>query len=197
LTREDDTLQLPVVEEEEMAVIPCANPECGVQHRIINEADHRHFNDIIRGVFYCGYCEQATAFQIKGNAANFLPGRLFQEELADDVAEEPRAMFAEALLCFYGASYSGVIAMCRSAIAEAILAKGIGNRKKPLPDLIELAKNAGLVDTLDESTAESVRVLGRDTLHYMRAMTPTEGAVALGAIAKVLNNITKRTPPPA
>ena len=199
----DKDAKLSVIQdgEEEMATIPCV--ECGREHEFINNyaSGHNemapHDNDVLKGVLYCGYCHAPTVFTIKAKATTFLPGKLLRQNLITGRNINAETMIGEALKCFYGASYVGVVAMCRSAITEAILGKGIGNRNDSVPSLMTKAKISSLVDATDEVRAESARLIAREALHYMGDVNEDDALFAIRAAVEFVNNVGGRTPSPA
>ena len=170
-------------EEEDMAVIPCA--ECGIEHVFHNRFDvaaagspsAQHSDDIIRGTL--------------------LPGRLLRQDLHIRAQPNAKEMIEEALKCFYGGSYPGVVAMCRSAITEELLGKGVGNRNDSVPDLVRKAKEVGLVETPDEAHAETTRLIARGTLHHMEKVNEDDAVLTIRGAVIFINNVAGRQPKPA
>ncbi|MCH8870543.1 MAG: hypothetical protein IIC85_12595 [Chloroflexi bacterium] len=131
---------------------------------------------------------------MEGNVTVFVPGELFTESLATNVAADAREMFEEGLRCFYGASYRGTIAMCRSAVAEGILDKKIGKRNDSLDALTKEAVKQKILDNTDESKADFARLLGRGVVHRMLVVSGTEAMITLQSAAELLNTIASRQP---
>jgi len=194
---QNDKLPLEQEGEEEMATVPCV--QCGLEHNISSDFSFQgrnpaHSEDIIKGVLYCGSCGAPTVFTIKDNATIFLPGKLLTTNLNERVAENAKTMIQEASECFYGGSFMGVVAMCRSAVVEAILSKRIGNRSDSVPGLVEKAKKAGLVDAQDEVRGISAGLIAREALHHMGAVSEYDALFAIRAAVEFVNNVSERTP---
>ena len=128
-------------------------------------------NGIIQGVMICHApaddslhpqpCNAHTVFEITGSSVSFLPGKLFEVDLDSKVGAEIRRLFNEALLCFYGRSGAGTVAMCRSAIEEGLDDKGAKGRDlhEKIPDAKDRLHILG-----DEQVAQAhtARLIGRD-----------------------------------
>ncbi len=194
--KEQDTLPVNLNGEAEMAVIRCSG--CDLDHEIINNfvAHHgdgaAHQKDRIQGVFICGKCSNSNAFGMEGNVVVFVPGDLFTESLTANVGPDAQEMFGEALRCFYGSSYRGAIAMCRSAVAEGILGKQIGKRSDSLDALIKEAVSQNRLDSTDETKADYARLLGRGVVHRMLSVSGTEAMITLQSTAELLNTIARQ-----
>ncbi|MDA0988782.1 MAG: hypothetical protein O2783_06605 [Chloroflexi bacterium] len=212
----DDKLPVEQNGEEEMAEFKC--PGCDVIHLIqyhgYGSGSHSNYGGRIQGTVTCGRdinpdrssyarripCNEKIVFEISENTVSFLPGNLLRQNLktrAEGVHENARAMIEEALKCFYGGSYVGVIAMCRSAVIEEILGKDVGNRDDNVPGLVDKAKKRGLVDAQDEVRAISAGLIAREALHHMGDVTQDDALFAIRAGVEFVNNVAGRTPKPA
>ena len=187
--------------EEQMAVIICA--WCENKRNIVHNpgmTDTHTNKDVIRGVLTCGNpsCRRKTLFEMTGNDPSFLPGKLFQEDLRQNVDKDARTMFEDACLCMYGSSYRGVVAMCRSAVEAELEVKNVhGKKRDELYDKIETAKEGGLLDEVHYTEAHSARITGRDVLHRIGNVSLSQAILALTATADVLNYLAPKPPLPA
>lgn len=194
--KEQDTLPVNLNREEQMAEIMCN--DCGrireLQNRHPDEITVENVSrrDIVQGVVICARCEARTVFELTGNTLTFAPKRLFEADVDDEVAENAKEMFSEALRCFYGTSYRGAIAMCRSAIAEGILGKQIGKRRDSLDVLIKEAVSQKVLDSTDETKADYARLLGRGVVHRMLSVSGTEAMITIQSTAELLNTIARQ-----
>jgi hypothetical protein len=156
-----------------------------------------HSNDVIRGTLMCGDkgCGYQTVFAMRGNATTFLPGKLLKQDLeSPPVHPNAQRMIDEALKCMYGASFVGAVAMCRSAVVEQLLGKGVGKRKDNMPGLIEKAKKLGLIEAPDEVRAETAGLIAKDVLHHMGDVTEDDAMFAIRSAVIFINNVSKREP---
>ena len=183
-----------------MAILKCA--WCGFNREIENSGYfkaglvyHPILTDIIRGYLECGNCKRRTIFTLEGRAFTYLPGRIFEEDVTGNVAPNAREMFEEALLCLYGGSGRGVVSFARSAVEEALSAKGVTG--KDLFKKIADAKKHGILGEAEEAQANNARLVGKLTLHYMMEVTQAEAIGALVATVSLLNHIAKQKPAPA
>ena len=89
-----------------MADIQCAH--CRQAREIVNDfegftrGDTSVSHDRIRATLRCGRCSRSTVFAMTGNAVSFHAGRLFESDLDENVDDDVKEMFSEALSCFYG-----------------------------------------------------------------------------------------------
>ena len=120
---------------------------------------------------------------------------MFEGDLKEDVAPNTKEMINEAVLCFFGSSYRGVVAFCRSALEEALEAKNV--KGDDLFKKIEAAKKGELLGDVEVSQAHGARLVGREALHRMGIVSQAQGMLALAATVDLLNHITKQKPLPA
>ena len=205
----NDVGTLPLTNEleaPEMPEIVCV--DCGHSHELMYRGwvwgTTRHPSGSIRGVLTCyrpldpdavgreAPCEGQTLFQLTQNAISWAPGKLFQEDLKTE-ADNAKEMFQEALLCFYGASNRGTVAMCRSAVEEAL-----GDKNVPGRDLDSKIKNAPayILGPEEISMANGARLSGRNVLHHMAQVTHTQAMVALTTTIDLINHIAQQEPMP-
>lgn len=203
MTESTDRTILPEIEgEEEMATIPCA--VCGYEHEIRSQTWRKANvgSDIhvptIRGFITCVGCFEKTVFEMSGNTAVYLPGRLFSEDLQPGIPKPIQSSFNEALLCFYGGANRGAVAMCRTALEEHLDFKGIKvppNTKDDLYNKVIAAKDAGAFTDWEVSQAQGTRLIARDGLHRSQEVTNTEAQVAIGVTVQLLNHLSQWKPP--
>lgn len=149
---------------------------------------------VLRGVHTCGYCGKKGVFEISGrNEVTFAPGTMLgsEDDLDQVVPVGARDAYREALLCYYGAAYRGTIAMCRSAVEEAL--DGIGVEGRDLYAKVDDAKSKGLLGDEEISLAHSARLTGRDVLHRGRAVDQGQATHALIATFDLVNHIASQT----
>lgn len=182
-----DTLPETRDGEKEMALVTCVS--CGSQKQIsVQFRDSTTTtNDVLRGTLTCKSedrsgqpCEGVTVFEVVDDAVTFYPGRLFEPDIGRDIAINALAMLGEAVLCFYGSSYRGVVAFCRSAAEEALTAKDVPGR-----DLDAKIKRAGdYLSDEERSLANAARITGRNVLHHLAVVSK---ANALGALTNSID----------
>ena len=179
MTPEEKPIKLPLSEkigEEEMALITCIR--CGSQKRInvLYRGSTTSTDDVLRGTLTCKreiekrtgeLCNGMTVFEMVDEGITFYPGRLFDEDIHLGVAESANEMLMEALLCFYGSSYRGVVAFCRSAAEEALDAKDV-----PGANLDAKIKKAGdYLSAEERALANAARLTGRNALHHLAVVS--------------------------
>ncbi len=189
--------------EEKMAILKCVY--CGSERDVNNSGYYDRsitsetfapvMRDIIRGYLVCGHCHRRTVFALEGNVFIFLPGKVFEEGLREDVAPNGREMFSEAALCFYGGSNRGVVAFIRSALEEALAAKGVPGGH--FDAKITNAKKHGILGDDEVAQAHSARLSGRNALHRMMEVSQLQAVGVLGAAVFLLNHIAQQKPVPA
>ncbi len=181
-----------------MAEIPCA--WCGRTRTVsLDNLSHtymqtRFSQDIVRGTLTCAFCQKHTLFEMTGNDATYLPGQLYQEDLEPNVPESAREAFEDALKAMLGSCYRGTVALCRSAIEEALDAQYV-----PGNNLFEKASKAKgtILRDIEFSHADGARVLGRDALHKGKPVSMSEAELAIIITVQLLNHIAERPPYPA
>jgi len=176
----EDTLPVSQDGEEEMALITCIG--CGDTKRVrVQYASTGNLaDDVLRGTLTCTHkvrpnrpCNTVTVFEVARDAVTFYPGRLFQDDLHLNIAQDAREMLSEALLCFYGNSYRGVVVFCRSAAEEALVSQDV-----PGLSLTAKIENAGDYLTAEEhALANAARIIGRNAIHRL-AIVSTANALA-------------------
>jgi len=152
----------------------------------------------IRAAFTCGNCGGVSVFEMRGdNIITFNPGRMVNgpDELGSATPERAREAYSEAMLCYYGAAYRGTVAMCRSAVEEALDDKGAKGRD--LHTKVEDAKSRlNILGDEEVALAQGARLVGRNALHRGASVTQTQATVALGATFDLVNHIASQTPSP-
>ena len=103
-------------------------------------------------------------------------------------------MFEEALLCFYGGSNRGTVAMCRSAVEEALDGKNVTGDN--LAAKIENTPKSILADE-EKSQATGARLTGRNALHRMAEVSTTQAMLALTTTTGLINHIGQQRALPA
>lgn len=186
--------------EVEMAILRCVY--CGSERVIDNSGYYNRkvtsellLDDTIRGYLSCGHCGLRTIFELQGKTLTFLPGRAVEENLTNDVDDNAREMFEEALLCLYGGSGRGVVAFARSAVEEALSAKRVEG--KNLDAKIPNAKKHGILGDEEASQVHGARLSGRNALHRMQEVSQLQAMIALSATVFLLNHIAEQEPVPA
>lgn len=185
-----------------MADIQCVH--CGQAREIENDFEGYRFQspggtillrqDIIRATLRCGSCQKSTVFAMTGNAVSFHAGRLFESDVDENVDDDVKEMFTEALLCFYGQGFRGTVAVCRAAVEQALDNKNVTGRD--LFGKIEGAKEHGLLGDVQFSQAHGARIAGNEALHQMGAISQAEGMLALTSCVGLLNHISRQEPLP-
>ena len=192
-----------------MAEITCVN--CGRNRNITNSGHERPHGwkntDVIRGVLICRGpinvksfgegepCKGRTVFELTGNSVTFAPGKLYEGDLRRDVPTEASEYFSEAVLCFYGTAYKGVVAMCRSSVEAALDhkgAKGADLKKK----IIYAKDKLKILGDEEVSQAQGARLIGRDAIHRGLEVTQTQALISLGATLDLVNHINESSPAP-
>ncbi len=168
-----------------MPEITCV--KCGTRHGITHQGylygNQRVPNGKVRGVLTCYApqergraedtpCHGETLFELTQNAISWAPGQLFREGLAPHITSITRGLFAEALQAYYGGAYKGTVALCRSAIEQALDEKNVRGR-----DLWAKIENCpdDILGSSEKTKADSARLDGRDALHHLLNVTPSDG----------------------
>lgn len=140
--------------------------------------------DVLEGAIKCEKCGSQNPLSVTRDAVRS-PGRLFESDLNKNVAVDAREMYLEALLCFYGTSYRGAVAFCRSAVEESLAAKEV-----PGGVLDTKIKKAGKWLEPDEiALANAARIVGRNVIHHMAKVSQANAMGALTNSADLLNVI--------
>ena len=172
-----------------MGAIRCF--QCGKARNISNSAFHWPPNvDILKGVLICGDCKTSNVFEMTGDHMSYLPGALFATGYLSTVPSTVRELINEAAFCFYGTAYRGAVAMCRSAVEEALEQKGISGGS--LFAKIENAETHGVLGDEQIALAHSARLSGRSVLHRGATVTQPQGLAALNATLDLVNHISQQ-----
>lgn len=173
---------------------------CGKAHLITHQGyiygDSRHPNGVIRGVLTCQAntesgsrsqpCEGVTLFELTRNVNTWTPGTLFHEDLSVRISPIVRDLFQEAVNAFYGGAYKGVVALCRSAVEQSLDEKGVvGNNL--FAKITKAPEN--ILGSRQKTWADASRLDGRDALHRLMAVTPTQALTGLNITIQLLNHI--------
>jgi hypothetical protein len=138
-------------------------------------------------------CNAVTVFELVSDAITFYPGQLFQEDLHDSVAANAVEMLNEALLCFYGSSYRGVVTFCRSAAEEVLVAQDVQGK-----DLDAKIKKAGdYLDPEERALANAARITGRNAIHRLAVVSAANALGALTNSTDFLNSVSEKDMFPA
>lgn len=203
-----NTLPPDLEGEEEPMMITCM--ECGnlrqveVNPTFLEMSDvaamlERRRTDVLRGTLRCSQCSTETAFELTGGHLTFIQSKGMYPALDSKVAPNAKEMFHEAIRCFQGTSYRGVVAMCRSALWEALDAKNVKGR-----ELDPKIKNARKLDPPpsgkpngfleDDWVARShgARLTGNYALHRMARVELHQAQLALAATADLVNHIAEQ-----
>ena len=204
---ENATLPAAQIGGDEMPEIVCVG--CGNEHGLIYQgyvwAGGRNPGGSIRGVLTChrpidpnnlnsSNCNQKTVFELTRNAVTWAPGNTFKEGLRQDVAEDAKEMFREALLCFYGGSGRGTVVMCRSTVEEALTEKNVTGDN--LDARIKNAPDSILGDE-ERTSANGARLTGRNAAHRMAEVTTAQAMLALVTTVDLVNHIAQQSALPA
>lgn len=178
-----------------MAEIIC--PVCDRIRTISNSgylhSGGRRHTDMLKAVLVCGNCKKEIVFGMLGDAINFMPGNLFSQDVDPSVPKEATDAFDDAIRCFYGAGYRGVVTMCRSTVEESLDAKGATGRN--LPTKIEDAQNRlKILGSEQVSYAQASGLIGRNALHRGASISQTQAMLALQATLDLINHIAAQTP---
>lgn len=165
----------------------------GAEHRDKDTSELRI--DRFNIVLICCVCQRRSVYGVEDNSIVFNPERTFDEDLASDVHELTREMFDEALLCFYGTSFRGTVAMCRSSVEAALESKNVAGRD--LYHKITNAKESKILGDEQVSHAHLARLYGRDALHHMKNVSQSQAQLILGATVQILNHIAQQETLPA
>jgi hypothetical protein len=141
----------------------------------------------IQGLLICGQCGKRTVFAMTGNFISFYPGKFLEEELDAGLSEGVVACFEDALLSFYGRAYRSSVAMCRSALEEALDSKGISG--KDLYAKIQQAEKIKILGTEEISQAQAARLIGRNALHRGMPVTKNQSLLALTSTLHLVNHL--------
>ena len=204
---EVDTLPLTdELESQEMPEIVCVR--CGEEHALTNQGifwgGGRKPFSTIRGTLVCGAprsassarpsaCGGKTLFELTNNAISWAPGNLFNENLKG-VSQTVTGLFLEAINAFYGDAHKGVLALCRSTVKQSLDEKNV-----PGKDLYEKVQNApaSILGSQEKTWADASRLDGRDALHRLKVVTPTESLISLNTTIQLANHIAGTTALPA
>ena len=145
--------------------------------------------DVLRAVLTCRECGGKTVFEMTDNVVTFRPGKLFTEDLDMNLSDDIQRLFNEAVLSFYGSAYGAVVAMCRSAVEEALKSKNVDGRS-----LFEQVNNAppSFMGDDEKAIAHGARLIGRNALHHTMVVSPAQASTMLTATIDLLNYIAKQ-----
>ena len=183
-----------------MALVTCVR--CSRQKHIglLYKGQNTSTDDVLRGTLTCKHphershrpCDGVTVFELVEDALTFYPGRLFEVGSLNGIAPNALEMFGEALLCFYGASYRGVVAFCRPSAEEALAAKGVLAR-----DLNAKIKEAGdYLGAEDRALANAARITGNNALHHLAVVSMANALGALTNTTDFLKAVSTKKPFP-
>ena len=151
------------------------------------------YKDTLRGALTCGHCDKITVFEMKGNELTYLPGKIFQEDMRHEVPENVAESLIEAVLCFHGTAYRGTVAMCRSAVEDALDTKGAkGNNLDQ--KIVDGQNRLQILGYEEIAQAHGARLAGRNALHRGAAVSQSQAMLALQTTLDLLNHIALQTP---
>lgn len=154
--------------------------------RVLREGITTAQPETIRGVFICSQCSTQNVFEMAGNTITFLPGALFVQDLTTKAPSGVVSSFNDALRCFYGQGYRGTVAMCRSAVEDALDARGA--KGNDLSQKIHHAQNTlGIVSYEEVAAAQNARLIGRNALHRGMEINHTQAMLALQGSLDFIN----------
>ena len=174
-----------------MAAVACAKCEEVREIAVVYVTTGKPTVDVLSGTVTCEHCGSQTVFKLKQNSIRYYPGGI-ESGLTSQAAANAKEMVEEAHRCFYGGSYRGVVAFCRSAVEEALDDKNVTG--SDLNQKTERARKATPPILGDEevSMSHGARLTGRNAIHRMAEVSERQAMLALTAASELVNHVAQQ-----
>jgi len=171
--------------------------ELQLAHYRRTASDGIYVYDRLLVTIHCKQCRRDTTYEIEGMAVIGAPTRLMTGQIAEGIPAEVKSLVEEATRCFYAQAYRAVVALCRSAVEEALDQKNVPGRY--LDDKITNARNSNpaILDEQQETQATAARLAGRNALHRGQQVNQTQAVLAVTSTVELVNHIAVQQPLPA